>query len=151
VDWAYRADRAVFAAFVQRLPRALRCHRLATPDTILRWHRRLLRRRWTYPNRAGRPPIDEVLVALLVRMARENPLKYVRIQLLKLGHRVGVSTIWRISNPFVWWRWSRCGARNCAQRARTDVNCAQLQRRDLRRVCYRRSVNHPGVSGDSIF
>ena len=44
LDWA---DRAVFAALIRRLPRALRCHRLDTPDTILRWHRRLLRKKWT--------------------------------------------------------------------------------------------------------
>jgi hypothetical protein len=70
MDWA---DRAVFAALVRRLPRAQRWHRLVTPDTILCWHRRIVRRRSTHPYRAGRPPIDDVLVALVVRMARENP------------------------------------------------------------------------------
>ena len=66
------ADRFVFAALIRRLPKALRGYRLVTPGTILRWHRHLVRKKWTYPNRPGRPPIDAVIAALVERMAREN-------------------------------------------------------------------------------
>jgi putative transposase len=96
LDWA---DRAVFGALVQRIPKTLRADRLVTPGMILRGHCRLVRKKWTYPNRPGRPPIDEALAKLVERMARENPTwRYRRIQgeLLHLGHRVGASTIRRI-------------------------------------------------------
>jgi putative transposase len=96
LDWA---DRAVFAALIRRLPMKLRDHRLVTSGTILRWHHRLVRKRWTDPSRPGRPPTDGVVVGLVGCMARKNPSwGYRRIQgeLLKLGHRVGASTIRRI-------------------------------------------------------
>lgn len=96
LDWA---DRAVFAALVRLMPKTLRTHRLVTPGTILRWHRRLVAAKWTYPHRHGRPPVDEGIAGLIERMATENhSWGYKRIQgeLLKLGHQVGASTIRRI-------------------------------------------------------
>jgi putative transposase len=96
LDWA---DRALFTALIQRLPASLRDHRLTTPATVLRSHRRLVTKNWTYPNRSGRAPIDPTIAALIERMAREDETwGYQRIQgeLLKLGHRVGASTIRRI-------------------------------------------------------
>jgi putative transposase len=92
LEWA---DRAVFAGLVRRLRR----HRLVTPGTILRWHRRLIATKWTYPHRTGRPPLDETVALLIERLPRENSSwGYQRIQgeLLTLGHHVGASTIRRI-------------------------------------------------------
>ncbi len=89
LDWA---DRAVLAALARLLPKSLRMGRLVTPDTLLRWHRRMVRWHWTYPHTGGRPPIDAKLAILIEQMARENPSwGYKRIQgeLLGLGIQVG--------------------------------------------------------------
>jgi len=92
LDWA---DRAVLAALVRLLPARLRMHRLVTPGTVLRWHRRMVARKWTYPCRTGRPPVSAEITALITE---NSGWGYQRIQgeLLKLDHRVSASTIRRV-------------------------------------------------------
>jgi putative transposase len=69
LDWA---DRAVLAALIRRLPKPARNHRIVTPGTVLRWHRRLVAKKWTYPNRTGRLPLPEEVAGLVERLARGN-------------------------------------------------------------------------------
>ena len=69
LDWA---DRAVLAPLIRHLPGRLRAHRLVTPGTVLRWHRRLVTKKQTYPNRTGRPPVSAEIATLVERLATEN-------------------------------------------------------------------------------
>jgi putative transposase len=98
VDWA---DRAVLAGLARLLPRPTRRGLFVRPETLLRWHRDLVRRRWSYPHQRGRPATAAEIRALVLRLARENPAwGYRRIhgELCRLGYRgrVGASTVWTI-------------------------------------------------------
>jgi putative transposase len=93
------ADRALLAAASRLLPRSRWRSFLVTPATLLRWHRRLVARRWTYESRRGRPPIDGGIRALVLRLARENRRwGYQRIaaEISGLGLQVSATTVRKI-------------------------------------------------------
>ena len=98
------ADRALLAALLSVIPKARRqgLRLLVTPDTILRWHRDIVRRRWAARSkrgRTGRPATRRNIKALVLRLARENPgWGYRRIhgELAGLGVNVAASTVWEI-------------------------------------------------------
>jgi putative transposase len=92
------ADRVVLAALAQALPRVRSL--LVEPATLLRWHRELVRRRWTFPRRPpGRPPMVSQARQLVLRLAAENPswgYKRIHGELKGLGYTLSPSTVWNI-------------------------------------------------------
>jgi putative transposase len=70
LDWT---DRAILAALTRLLPRSLADNRLVTLVTILRGHRRLVAKSWTYPRRTGRPQLPDEVAALIESLARDKP------------------------------------------------------------------------------
>src|SRR6266516_3163336 len=94
----HRLDRLLLAAASRALPRGLWSSFVVRPETLLRWHRELVRRKWTYKRRGrpGRPPIDPEVRDLIVRLGRENPrwgYQRIRGELLKLEIRVSATTV----------------------------------------------------------
>jgi hypothetical protein len=87
----------LLSAFAPFVPRKRWSCFIVCPQTLLRWHRELVARKWTFRHgRLGRPPLDPELVALIISMAKDNPRwGCVRIkgELQGLGHRVGATTI----------------------------------------------------------
>jgi putative transposase len=98
LDWA---DRAVLAGLARLLPRPSWDRLFVRPETLLRGHQDLVRRRWSYPSPRGRPAVTAELRVLVVRLARENPTwgyRRVHGELCRLGYmgRIGASTVWTI-------------------------------------------------------
>jgi putative transposase len=99
-----RADRALLAALLHRLPRSRlrRLQLIVSPDTILRWHRDLIRRRHAARSRRkrpGRPPTRRAIQSLILRLARENPswgYRRVHGELITLDVTIAASTAWEI-------------------------------------------------------
>ena len=91
------ADRMIFASLAKLLPRGRWSIFLVTPSTLLRWHRDLIRRRWTYPPTGRRRRgLDPEIAGLVLRLARENPRwGYLRIvgECRKLGVRVSATSV----------------------------------------------------------
>ncbi|MEV0135498.1 integrase core domain-containing protein [Dactylosporangium sp. NPDC050688] len=94
------ADRVVLAALSRLLPRQRWAAFFVTPATLLRWHRQLIARHWTFPHaRPGRPSVAREIRELVLRLAAENPTwghRRVQGELARLGYQVAASTVWKI-------------------------------------------------------
>ena len=94
-------DRTLLGAIAATLPRRFRDGWIATPETLLRWHRQRIAKHWTQPpaRRIGRPPTSAELRQLIVRLANENPTwghRRIQGELARLGHTIAKTTVWQI-------------------------------------------------------
>jgi putative transposase len=132
------SDRLVLAALSRVLPRRSWQAFLVTPETLLRWHRQIIARRWTYPHRRPyRPPVDQEVRQLILRLARENShWGYVRIvgELRKLGIDVSATLVRNVLRregiPPAHGADSRTGGRSCAstETRSSPVTCSRSTR-----------------------
>jgi putative transposase len=144
LNWA---DRALLAALRGVIPKARRhgLRLLVTPDTIVRWHRGIIRRRWaarSMRGRTGRPSTRRTVKALVLRLARENPeWGYRRIhgELAGLGVNVAASTVWEILKTHgigpaprrtgpAWWQFLRSQAEAILARPSSRLTCPAAPR-----------------------
>ena len=93
-----RRDRVLLAAASRAMTKTSWSSFIVRPETLLRWHRELVRKKWTYrrTGHPGRPPVDADVRDLVVRLGRENPrwgYQRIRGELLKLGIRISATTI----------------------------------------------------------
>jgi len=132
------AGRAILAALARLLAPALRGSRLVTPGTLLAGRRRLTARRWTYPNRPGRPPAGQEICDLVLRLAGQNPAwgyRRVHGELARPGHHVSQTTAQRILGS--------CGCRPAprglatGQLSRIGIPPGGGSRAPRRRACWR--------------